>query len=92
MKITVYLLQNIFNLSSSPYDIPLHAIIWTVHTVFENLLWQFYFLREIKVIMTSPEYNVFHKSNNMIIFFFHMENCDFKYFECFRSLTLYLIM
>lgn len=81
------------NLSGSPCDFPLHAIIWTVHTVFENLLWQFYLICEIKVIVALPANNLFHKSKNMLILFFsHRENCDFKYFECFRSLTMYLIM
>lgn len=71
MKITIFFNSRMFfNLSGSPCDIPLHAITWTIHTIFENLLWQFYLMCEIKVTVPLPAHNVFHKSKNMHILSF----------------------
>ena len=42
--------------------------------------------------MAVPADYVFHNNNIMAMYIFLVENGDFKYSKCFRSLTMYFIV
>lgn len=84
--------RTFINLTGSPCDISLSVNIWTVHTLFENLLLQFYLICERKIMMAVSANNEFHTIITWPCISFHIENSDFKHSEFFSSLAVCLIL